>query len=416
MALPLPQISPQGSPQRPSPTFSTFLPTDLCGRASQGPELPRPQALEPEKAQCSPTAVATQPSASPQAPGAVSSPEGAAKAEEVPGEGGLDLQAEIRAWFQKTQAHWLLQHSAAPAWFHGFITRREAERLLEAKRQGCFLVRFSESAITFVLTYRSQTRCRHFLLAQLPDGRHVVLGEDSAHTQLQDLLRHYMACPLSPYGEKLTEPCARQTPEPVGLCWRTEETDAASKPQAPSPQYSAILKHRRAPAPAPKAAAAEAKEPAQPPRPKPPIPAKPQLPPEVYASPAPRLRPAPPRKPSPPIYNEPDEPIAFYAMGRGSPGAAPSNIYAELEALSGHEKPQPVGGHPALRKCRSRPAAPESQNPGGPKLHSENSVAGQPPPLAHQSTPPRGHTLPHNLSGQVLRDGGQPWLSLGSPR
>ncbi|XP_030743727.1 SH2 domain-containing protein 2A isoform X2 [Echinops telfairi] len=418
MEVPLPQISPQGNRQTPSPTFSTFLPTDLSGGGSQGPELPlkpRPQALEPEEAQGSPTAVATQASASLQALGAVSSPDGAAKAEEVPGEGGLALQAEIRAWFQKTQAHWLLQHAAAPAWFHGFITRREAERLLEAKPQGCFLVRFSESAITFVLTYRSQTRCRHFLLAQLPDGRHVVLGEDSAHTRLQDLLRHYTACPLSPYGEKLTEPCARQTPEPAGLCWRTEDTDSASNPQARSPQYSAVLKHRPAPAPAPKEAAAEPKEPSQPPRPKPPLPAKPQLPPEVYASPAPRLRPAPPRKPSPPIYNEPDEPIAFYAMGRGSPGEAPSNIYAELEALSGREQPRPAGGHPALRKCRSRPA-PESQNPGGPKLHSENSVAGQPPPLAHQSAPPGGHTLPHNLSRQALQDRGQPWPSLGSPR
>lgn len=57
---------------------------------------------------------------------------------------------------------------------------------------------------------RSQTCCRHFLLAQLGDGRHVVLGEDSAHAQLQDLLEHYTECPLSPYGEILTQPLARQ--------------------------------------------------------------------------------------------------------------------------------------------------------------------------------------------------------------
>lgn len=63
---------------------------------------------------------------------------------------------------------------------------------------------------------RSRTRCRHFLLAQLGDGRHVVLGEDSAHVRLQDLLQHYTACPLSPYGEKLTEPLARQVPPAPG--------------------------------------------------------------------------------------------------------------------------------------------------------------------------------------------------------
>lgn len=95
----------------------------------------------------------------------------------------------------------------------------------------------------------------------------------------------------------------------------------------------------------------------QPPRPKPPVPAKPQLPPEVYTSPAPRPRPAPPPKPSNPIYQEPDEPIAFYAMGRGSPGEAPSNVYAEVEAQvpQGPADPPCVLGHPALRKCRSRP-------------------------------------------------------------
>lgn len=62
--------------------------------------------------------------ASPQAPGAASSQEDTGKAEEVPPEGGQALQAETRAWFQRTQARGLLQSGAAPPWFHGFITRR----------------------------------------------------------------------------------------------------------------------------------------------------------------------------------------------------------------------------------------------------------------------------------------------------
>lgn len=62
--------------------------------------------------------------ASPQALGTATRPEDAGQAEEVPREGGRSLQAETRAWFQKTQAHGLLQHGAAPPWFHGFITRR----------------------------------------------------------------------------------------------------------------------------------------------------------------------------------------------------------------------------------------------------------------------------------------------------
>ncbi|XP_077798341.1 SH2 domain-containing protein 2A isoform X7 [Macaca mulatta] len=413
MEFPLAQICPQGSHKAPIPTFSTFQITDMTHRSCrnlgytaalrklrQSPQVTRMQRIESQKQASALCALE-----------AASIPGNAERAEEVPGEGSLSLQAETRAWFQKTQAHWLLQHGAAPAWFHGFITRREAERLLEPKPQGCYLVRFSESAVTFVLTYRSRTCCRHFLLAQLGDGRHVVLGEDSAHERLQDLLRHYTAHPLSPYGETLTEPLARQqTPEPAGLPLRTEESNSGSKSQDPNPEYSPIIKQGQATVPMRKEAARE-KEPSQPLRPKPPIPAKPQLPPEVYTSPVSRRLPAPPPKPSNPIYNEPDEPIAFYAMGRGSPGEAPSNIYVEVE----DEGPPATLGHPVLRKSWSRPV-PGGQNTGGSQLHSENSVIGQGPPLPHQPPPAWRHTLPHNLSRQVLQDRGQAWLPLGPPQ
>lgn len=66
---------------------------------------------------------------------------------------------------------------------------------------------------------RSQTCCRHFLLAQLRDGSHVVLGEDSTHARLQDLLQHYTACPLGPYGETLSQPLARQVRRAPTLTW-----------------------------------------------------------------------------------------------------------------------------------------------------------------------------------------------------
>ncbi|XP_074174936.1 SH2 domain-containing protein 2A isoform X2 [Rhinolophus sinicus] len=468
MEFPLAQGGPQGNRKDPMPTFSTFHPLDITSRGCQGLGLlprARLQALKVEEAQPSPRAPAVHALAPPQAPGAAASPEDAGKADEVPREGDQPLQAETRAWFQKTQAHGFLQHGAAPPWFHGFITRREAERLLETRPLGCYLVRFSESAVTFVLTYRSRTCCRHFLLAQLEDGRHVVLGEDSAHARLQDLLLHYTTCPLSPYGETLSQPLARQTPEPTGLSLRTEESDSGSKSQDSHTQYSPILKKEQPAAPTQKEGACEPKEPSQPPRPKPPVPAKPQLPPEVCTSPAPRPRPAPPLKPSHPIYHEPEEPIAFYAMGRGSPGEAPSNIYAEveMELCAGGHGPPSIPVHPVLRKCRSRPVPggqapaqlpsvprllelsnsqhcphpsttapwvfptwihnplaacgrartlgslhtsllhPRTHNPGGQRLHPEDSVAGQGPPRPHQPLPRWGHTLPHHFARQVLQ-------------
>ncbi|NXP80201.1 SH22A protein, partial [Ramphastos sulfuratus] len=64
------------------------------------------------------------------------------------------LRARTRLWFEQTQARSLGAGGQLPAWFHGFISRREAEKLLQDRPQGCFLVRFSESRVGFVLSYR----------------------------------------------------------------------------------------------------------------------------------------------------------------------------------------------------------------------------------------------------------------------
>ncbi|NWH79967.1 SH22A protein, partial [Piaya cayana] len=65
------------------------------------------------------------------------------------------LRAQTRLWFEQTQARRLgAEGELLPPWFHGFISRRETEQLLQDQPQGCFLVRFSESIVGFVLSYR----------------------------------------------------------------------------------------------------------------------------------------------------------------------------------------------------------------------------------------------------------------------
>ncbi|NWY75187.1 SH22A protein, partial [Erithacus rubecula] len=64
------------------------------------------------------------------------------------------LHAQTRLWFEQTQAQRLGAKEELPVWFHGFISRREAEELLQDQPLGCFLVRFSESTVGFVLSYR----------------------------------------------------------------------------------------------------------------------------------------------------------------------------------------------------------------------------------------------------------------------
>uniref|UniRef100_A0A8C9UVF8 SH2 domain containing 2A n=1 Tax=Spermophilus dauricus TaxID=99837 RepID=A0A8C9UVF8_SPEDA len=236
---------PTGSYEVPAPTFSTFQTMDLTRKRCPSSGLlqePRRQALKDEEPPPSSGTLAT-----------ASVPGNTEKAEEVPGEDGLSLQAEILAWFQKTQAHWLLQQGTAPAWFHGFITRRQAQACVPLSPLGCLNLPSPISSPQIFCLSPS-------LHLSLWDGRHVVLGEDSAHAQLQDLLRHYTECPLSPYGETLTRPLARQTPEPAGLSLRTEESDSGSHSQNPSPQHNPDMQQGQAPALPHKEGAWEPKE------------------------------------------------------------------------------------------------------------------------------------------------------------
>nr|XP_020847149.1 SH2 domain-containing protein 2A isoform X3 [Phascolarctos cinereus] len=262
-------------------------------------------------------------------------------------------------------------------------TPREAERLLENKPPGCYLVRFSESAVAFVLTYRSRSCYRHFLLAQLEDGRHVVLGEDSAHERLPDLLRHYTLCPLSPYGEHLTQPCIRQTPAPAGISMQIEHSESRSEGRNGAAQYSPVHKQEQTLGPVNKDNPGP-REPEELPRPKPPVPTKPQILPELYSIPAPKAsHPAPRPMPPHPIYQEPEEPIAFYAMGRGSKKDGLVNVYSEVAPL-------PLGHH-FLQKCQSRLVT-----------VTQTLDQGATSSLRHQ--PPQGHTLPPNFSRQLPQD------------
>ncbi|NXO80899.1 SH22A protein, partial [Sitta europaea] len=233
------------------------------------------------------------------------------------------LRARTRLWFEQTQAQRLGPAGELPTWFHGFISRREAEELLQDQPLGCFLVRFSESTIGFVLSYRGRDRCRHFVLDQLPDGRYVILGERSAHAELAELLQHHATAPVTPYHEFLTVPlpCTRVSPHlrPV-----------PSLPQAPSAPPSLPAKTRAPRSPASSAAAPEAPY-AQvrrgDPRPEPPEAKYQQLMCfHVYAEPREDIAPSEAEEPTP------VEPIPFYAMARGwSPRAGPEeNIYSEV--------------------------------------------------------------------------------------
>uniref|UniRef100_A0A2K5QG52 SH2 domain containing 7 n=1 Tax=Cebus imitator TaxID=2715852 RepID=A0A2K5QG52_CEBIM len=129
------------------------------------------------------------------------------------GAGGSQALAELQdlalKWFMETQAPFILQNGALPPWFHGFITRKQTEQLLRDKAVGTFLIRLSDRATGYILSYRGSDRCRHFVISQLRNRRYVISGDTQSYSTLAQLVRHYQEAQLEPFGETLTAACPR---------------------------------------------------------------------------------------------------------------------------------------------------------------------------------------------------------------
>uniref|UniRef100_A0A3B5KG90 SH2 domain-containing protein n=1 Tax=Takifugu rubripes TaxID=31033 RepID=A0A3B5KG90_TAKRU len=58
-------------------------------------------------------------------------------------------------WFIDTQLPLIVDDGFFPKWFLGFITRKDAEEILREKELGCFLIRLSDKAIAYILSYKT---------------------------------------------------------------------------------------------------------------------------------------------------------------------------------------------------------------------------------------------------------------------
>uniref|UniRef100_A0A3Q0R1H3 SH2 domain containing 7 n=1 Tax=Amphilophus citrinellus TaxID=61819 RepID=A0A3Q0R1H3_AMPCI len=120
-------------------------------------------------------------------------------------EGGL--KELVLRWFTETQTP-LIQHNGNfPDWFQGLATRKDAEDLLRDKTMGSFLIRLSDKAIGYILSYKGNDRCRHFVITQNQDGYFVISGDCQTYNSLTELIEHYKVSPIQPFGEYLTSSC-----------------------------------------------------------------------------------------------------------------------------------------------------------------------------------------------------------------
>uniref|UniRef100_A0A5S6QYG4 SH2 domain-containing protein n=1 Tax=Trichuris muris TaxID=70415 RepID=A0A5S6QYG4_TRIMR len=93
------------------------------------------------------------------------------------------------------------------AWFHGLISRAEADQLLSSRPVGAFLVRVSEKIYGYVLSYQAGYKVKHFMVLSVPEGYHFVGSTQLVHASLNELVDHHRFTPITDAGvEVLREP------------------------------------------------------------------------------------------------------------------------------------------------------------------------------------------------------------------
>ncbi|XP_060040774.1 hematopoietic SH2 domain-containing protein, partial [Erinaceus europaeus] len=286
-------------------------------------------------------------------------------------------------WFTHSQAGSLAQGDI-PAWFHGAISRQDAEDLLDTQPPGAFLVRVSHSHVGYTLSYRAPGCCRHFMVKLLDTGNFQVPGEPRMHPSLDALVAFHQQQPLRPHQQLLTQPCGQKDPENVDYedlfqYHYTVSELAHSSPPSPTPCPSVPPHTGRL-----EAGAGPPETPAAGGRPE-------AL---AEAEDAPRGR-----QEGPPAAQVPPGGRGVGSTGgragAGQPGQRP---HAPLQGLGSRRRGGPPGGR---ARCSGPPGVPAGR-PQGPAARGVPSTATVRPRLLLTGTPspdpPGSHEGPHSQS------------------
>uniref|UniRef100_A0A670YUD1 SH2 domain containing 4B n=1 Tax=Pseudonaja textilis TaxID=8673 RepID=A0A670YUD1_PSETE len=130
----------------------------------------------------------------------------------------LSREAIIQ-WFKEEQiprrAGLERNSNAIAPWFHGIISRQEAEELLMNKPEGTFLVRVSDKIWGYALSYRHHNGFKHFLVDASGDFYSFLGVDPNRHATLTDLIDfHKEEIITSSGGELLLEPCSQTKSTP----------------------------------------------------------------------------------------------------------------------------------------------------------------------------------------------------------
>jgi hypothetical protein len=89
-------------------------------------------------------------------------------------------------------------------WFHGIISRADAEVLLQGSRDGTFLIRVAESRFGYSLSMWWKGAPKHFMIDQNEQERYIVVGNDRTYPSLNEVVAFHTKHAVTDDGDVLT--------------------------------------------------------------------------------------------------------------------------------------------------------------------------------------------------------------------
>ena len=125
------------------------------------------------------------------APAPAPAASGAKKGKKGKGKGDLRKARASAKWFKEeeaTKGSGKTDDGGFHDWFHGIISRVDAEGLLKKQPSGTFLIRVAETRLGYSLSMVFDGQMKHFMVDQTDGERYIVSGNERTFPALNDLV------------------------------------------------------------------------------------------------------------------------------------------------------------------------------------------------------------------------------------
>ncbi|CAD6197109.1 unnamed protein product [Caenorhabditis auriculariae] len=144
-------------------------------------------------------------------------------------------RSAIVEWFKREELRrgtGLDPKTKAPApWFHGIISRQDAENLLLGKPTGSYLVRVSERIWGYTVSYVvGDGTFKHFLVEKISQGYQFLGTNQVVHDQLFDLVSYHETAPITAKGGEVLKWAVGQAVRPADFSDLLPEPSVLSNP------------------------------------------------------------------------------------------------------------------------------------------------------------------------------------------